>query len=269
MSTISRQRIYAARNQGVYDARERNASHLLFMDPDISMDRYVLMRESWAKPWWETAWPCMQEHPGCVVACPYVGQSHSKPVFVFQAIPGETGKIQRIPYEEAAERTGWERVAAVGTGLMLMDMSIFGKLSEPYFDEVCTDRSKRNVEITPDVYFCLQCSDADIPIWVNWDLWCGHWQNQVVEAPRLSYVRKGLESIGRGGQPQTPPGRLGLRSPSMAVRTVRHPESIADMGGGSQASGDAGGGDGGASGDGGGGDAGGVRPAEVCSTPAG
>ncbi len=183
ISHICRDRIAVARNKAVQDATDRQATHLLMIDPDISIDHYVVAGESWARQWWPTVLSFVSEHPGAVVAAPYTGQGYPPPVHVFDW--NSEDKPRRISWEEAAIREGWQQVAAVGTGLMLIDMAVFDRMEVPYFDDVCSDARKVKVEITPDVYFSLKCRDAGVPIYVNWDCWCGHWQNQVVESPRV------------------------------------------------------------------------------------
>lgn len=178
----SRQRIHVCRNQAVDDAREFKATHLMFMDPDIVVDAYVGLK-SWAKRWWPEAWKsAIGDRKQAVLGAPYVGQAGLVQVFDLNR--------QRFQADDVSTRSGWERIGAIGTGLLLIDMKVFDRLDEtgekmPYFADAFEDWRQAKMIATQDLFFCERCRKAGIPIYVNWDCWCAHWQNQPVLSPRV------------------------------------------------------------------------------------
>ena len=56
------------------------------------------------------------------------------------------------------ERGVLQQVDAVGTGVMLIDTSVFKKLKKPWF---------HSPGLGEDIYFCYQCKTHDIPIYVH------------------------------------------------------------------------------------------------------
>lgn len=215
-----RERILAARNSGVYDARQGGATHLLFIDPDVCIDRYAgvgIKPQDWVVPWWKTAWDFMLDNPGCVIGAPYCGMLDPPIVQVFER-DGDTHR--HFQYEEVKSRKGWEQVSAIGTGLLLVDMKVFDAIDQknpekefPYFDDLYEDALKRKIRVTPDVFFCDLCTDADVPVYVNWDFWIGHYQNQIVESPRYGNGRTSAYQ-GIPGRRRSEQGLSGNRSPA-------------------------------------------------------
>ena len=210
---VSRARIPAARNYGVDEARKENATHLMMIDPDVAVDAFV-GTEPWAKKWWGEAWGMMLSAATnwdipIVVATPYAGLLHPPKVQVFYR--DKTGKNRRYSWEDAGKKSGWESVNAVGSGLMLIDMRVFDTLDKqddlshqrrPYFRDLYTDERESELKYTPDIYFCERCVEAGIPIWVNWDCWCGHWQFQRVNSPRsVAHQIEGTEFRGKEDSP--------------------------------------------------------------------
>lgn len=184
----ARDRIPAARNSLVEEARNRCMTHLLMLDPDVAVNAY-LGRQPWAKPWFPAFWQFALENPGCVLAAPYCGRGNEDPpVQVWRGGTSEATR-QRVSWNDAEQRTGWERVSAVGTGLMLIDMAVFDRIQPPYFMDHYFDGTYSRLDYTPDIWFCERCADAGVPVWVNWDCWVGHWQNQLVPCPRTGKHR--------------------------------------------------------------------------------
>lgn len=199
MQQITKGRISMARNRAVEYARRNGCDYLLMIDPDIVADRYVRVnrqgeyqadeRGRIAVPFFQTASKLLLEHDGpAIAAAPYRGRTPQYPVHVFAT--NAEGQRQRVSNEQADRLRGWQRVLAVGTGLVLMPMTLFDKLDQklgrdalPYFHDVYSDVTQTALTYSQDIAFCLKCHDVGIPIFVNFDCWCGHWQNAVVEAP--------------------------------------------------------------------------------------
>jgi len=183
-------RILLARNLLVKRARLNRADYLIMADPDMIPDCRL---GSWpeAEPWFESCWRKLQETPLCVLAAPARGVSPTQDgpqQWRFHAFWNGEGdvRLKRIESQEASLLRGWQEVEAIGSGLLLIPMGVFNRLDEvaeergngtvPYFDDVYEDETKTEIEYTQDLYFCLRCRDAGIPIFANFSAWAGHWQ---------------------------------------------------------------------------------------------
>ena len=199
LTQTNKSRIPAARNHGVKEAREEGATHLLMIDPDVAIDAFV-GTEPWAKKWWSEAWYfAKRDGPPLVLTAPYAGQLQKVHVFYRD----KEGVNRRYSWNDAGKMSGWSQVNAVGSGLMLIDMRVFDLLDKhddslnqhrPYFRDIYADERETELDYTPDVYFCERCREVGVPIWVNWDCWCGHWQLQRVTSPRCGTIPETTES---------------------------------------------------------------------------
>lgn len=182
-------RIGMCRNRCVTHARKVGATHILFVDPDMSPDWYFHQdRNSGARPFWAEAFPFVTKHAQngqyVVAAAPYCGPPPHEPVHVFVSNK-KSGKPVRLRRESAAVLKGWWQVRSVGTGLMLMDARVFDHLPPPYFTDIYTDVYEQDLQITQDIRFCMSCEEAGIPVCVNFDCWARHWQLSPVEKPSI------------------------------------------------------------------------------------
>ena len=217
----ARDRIPAARNSLVEEARRRGMTHLLMLDPDMALNAYQKMQPS---PWFPAFWRFALENPGCVLAAPYCGRGNEDPpVQVWRGGTSEAAR-QRVSWDEAARATGWEQVSAVGTGLMLIDMAVFDRILRPYFMDRYYDGNYTRLDYTPDIWFCERCADAGIPVWVNWDCWVGHWQNQMVPCPRSGTTRNRPMDEGRLYHQDDGEGCLRPAGPAIANPHLFDPE---------------------------------------------
>lgn len=169
-------RIHLSRNWLVRDARQDGATHLLMVDPDMWPDRYA---DQTGKFFFTEAWKFALEHPGCVYAAPYCGRPPEMPIHVFGV--NRENKMVRLQRDQARQMRGWHQVAAVGTGLMLIDMKIFDRLQTPYFADVYHDETQSELKNSQDIWFAQQCSKAGVPIFVNFDTPAAHQQIAVAE----------------------------------------------------------------------------------------
>jgi hypothetical protein len=70
-----------------------------------------------------------------------------------------------IPFEYNKLR----QVDILGTGFMMVKREVFEKLERPWFQ--CYEKGGNARE---DIYFCLKCKEAGIPIYIDTGLHCGH-----------------------------------------------------------------------------------------------
>lgn len=175
-SHYTNSRVAMSRNWLVKNAQEVGATHLLMVDPDMVPDIGGVR-------FFDEAWPFILEHPGSICAAPYCGPSPKKDVHVFGVSREYPSRMVRLPREQYGDYAGWVRAVGVGTGLMLIDMTVFDKLKHPYFDDAYHDETKCELKNSQDVVFCRKASEAQIPIYVNFLTPAGHQQTIVETLP--------------------------------------------------------------------------------------
>ena len=186
---VANPRIGMMRNMAVENCRKHGITHMLFIDPDMAIDRYVRLGPQGPTnrflPFFHTAWPFMsahgKNHGPAIMAAPYCGRQPDEPVHVF--VPNQENRVVRLSREKAQSLEGWHSVAAVGTGCMLIDMRVFDHVDPPYFSDLFKTIYHDDLNRSQDVNFCLKCAAAKIPIYVNFSCPAGHWQYSIVEWP--------------------------------------------------------------------------------------
>lgn len=134
------------RNKIVRNAIERQFEYLLFLDCDMDFPPDTLHR--------------LLAHGKDVVAANYVKrQLPTKPVSV------RGGR----PVLSSPDRRGLEEVDGVGTGLLLLRTSVFGRIPPPAFAfQAVPDRPGEF--LGEDYYFCAKLKAAGIPLYIDHDL---------------------------------------------------------------------------------------------------
>jgi glycosyltransferase involved in cell wall biosynthesis len=157
--------VYAARNAAVALAKQKKADYLVMVDADMVPD---CVPDTPA--FFEAALHRAIEIDGpCVIAAPYPMLNGCA-----AAIEGEGDDRKAVAMPDAVTRDGFQRMTAVGTGLILIDMRCFDAISQPYFSHTYRDEAHNEVVVTDDVYFCDAVRAAGIPILTAWDSWAGH-----------------------------------------------------------------------------------------------
>ncbi len=183
---ISGTPVTTLRNKALVMAEESGYDFVLMIDNDMAPD----LPYDDAKEFFQVAWPFAKNHHGpCIVAAPYCNGPPEERIWVFDWQNKETGdtrpnfKPESVNRHDAAGRKGIERVAAIGTGLMLIDVRGVKKMAHPRFDYEYTDEKKTSVASTEDVYFCRNADAAGIPVYCAWDSWAGHHKSKMVLRP--------------------------------------------------------------------------------------
>lgn len=195
---VSTTPITMARNRAVVEARKRKVDYLLMVDNDMSPDYGA------AKGFFSSTleWLFSEKlSDPCVVAAPYCGPPPHENVYVFKVANFESEqpvlnyKIECFSREEAANRTGFERVIAIPTGLCMIDMRVFDRMEPPWFYYEYTDKTESELASTEDVTFSRDASFAGIPVYVNWDAWAGHWKPKCVPRPQITTIEEIGENL--------------------------------------------------------------------------
>lgn len=177
-------RILLNRNMIVEAAINGGADFLLMVDPDMEPDYLSVRGENGAFDFWRSSFGFMLQNPGCVIGAPALSGHPSYEPNVWRLSP-EGIPVKVTPREAARQKPCIEEVFAIGSGLMLIDLSIFSRLPQPWFDDIYEDKKKTKLKISQDFYFCRSCGRAEIPVLCNWAAWSRHWKYQPVERPEL------------------------------------------------------------------------------------
>ena len=142
--------IVSARSWLVQEAINKGATHLLFVDSDMQFPPNTI--------------PKLLAHKKEIVGVEYFKRKLPlEPVFKVLEPPSKT-KIYKAGY--------------VGTGLLLIDLSIFSEnqkplpLAKPYFN--FGRNNKGEVVIGEDVWFCNTARDAGLEVWIDPTIVVGH-----------------------------------------------------------------------------------------------
>jgi hypothetical protein len=224
--------ITMGRNRCLEVAKKAGIDYVLMLDSDMNPDAYctgalhALGCDSFARPFWDSALNFALVHEGpCLIAAPYCGPPPGENVYIFRWAteqshhPNADLRLEQYGREEAATRLGIEEVAALPTGLILIDMRALANLSPPYFRYEWTDSTESAKASTEDVVFTRDVSLSGVPIYVNWMAWAGHHKRKCVGKPNLltsDAVRKELrEALTRPGVRERTLVRNGAPAPAI------------------------------------------------------
>lgn len=181
------------RNDIIEESKANKCDLLLMTDNDVWPDMR-LGSDVHAKPFWETSFEFMINHGSpCIIAAPYVGPPTDECVYAFKCEditsrhhPDELSfKLSMYGRDEAARLGGIQRAAALATGLILIDMRVFDVMEPDYFYYEYTDKFRRAKASTEDVTFTRDAALLGIPLYVNWDAWCGHQKKHWQDKPAI------------------------------------------------------------------------------------
>ena len=153
-----------ARNLCVHKAKQAEATHILFVDNDVTFKPEYL--------------DYLVEHDLPVVMG-YYNHRPSDPedtlVRTNLCKMGQVNYIEQITPDEMREALdeGYELVQTKGGGLgfTLVDMEVFRKLRYPYFLFVTYGDGQ---SLSEDLFFCEQCARAGIDVYADPRCYCGH-----------------------------------------------------------------------------------------------
>lgn len=192
-----------SRNRCVIEALKEDCDYILMVDSDMRPDCDVGLVPH-AKPFWPHAFNFALERRDtpCCVAAPYGGNPPNEAVYVAHYQTTETNcpdphhHMKSVPRELAAQKSGFEKVAGLATGLILIDCRVFGgkvngralpgRVPPPWFEYEWVDEPYRSLKATTeDYFFTRNCHLLGYPQYVFWDAWAGHWKPKLVGRPTI------------------------------------------------------------------------------------
>lgn len=134
------------------------------------------------------------EHPGpCVIGAPYCAGPPEERVLVSRFREKQSDcpnapvgglKLECFSRDEAAERTGFEMVSALPTGLILIDLRVLDVLGAPWFDYEYADHHQTELASTEDTVFSRNALYLGVPQYCAWGSWAAHIKTKPVGRPR-------------------------------------------------------------------------------------
>ncbi len=189
--------ITMTRNKALLMARNAGVDVLLMLDSDQNPDLY-LGSDPEAKPFWDSSFEFLYNHYDrgpCIVAAPYCGpcphpvKGGGENIYIFRwEYTGNdpqlrSSKLEQFTRNEAAGMAGIMEVAALPTGMCMIDMRVLDRLTPPWFSYEWEDKYEAEKSTTEDVFFTRNCSMLGMQQYCNWDAWAGHSKPAVVGKP--------------------------------------------------------------------------------------
>lgn len=236
------------RNQVLKLCREKRIDFAVMIDEDMvpdvhsfdracGYDHLPAMRDQ--KNFFPHALDFALEHPGpCVIGAPYCAGPPEERVLVSRFREKQSdcpnamlGGIQLSCFtrEEAAERTGFEMVSSLPTGLILIDMRTLDVLGAPWFDYEYKDVHETELASTEDTVFSRNALYLGIPQYCAWQSWAAHIKTKVVGRPRrypIAAVPAQIEQairdqVQREAEMERPPDRINFKAESFLTNINR------------------------------------------------
>lgn len=243
----TRYRIHNSRNWCARWALEKGVDYLCFIDGDMHADfrlfNQLLPEEAqpdarrWARPFLQSSLEFMWQSDAGVVAAPAVSGPPDNKINVFVADESDMS-MARLKHEELRNQSPcFMRVCAIGTGLMLIDMDVFRKLPEPWFEDLEDDK-KYEVIHSQDCHFCVKCNQIEIPVYANLFAPARHIKFQGQDPPcweqpcqspstATTATRTSSPSPAATRNPASSPSKVSLWLPSRSQQDSRATSAIA------------------------------------------
>lgn len=152
--------IEKARNEAVVQAVQAKATHLMFIDSDMYFPPDGIER--------------LLKHEKEIVGGLYFGRLHPKPM-AFRIKDNQSVSV------DPRKEHGLVEVDFIGTGFMLINMSVFQKLDPPFFsfsyhpEEIGLPATgDKFAPKGEDVFFCMYAKSKGVQVWCDADLKLGH-----------------------------------------------------------------------------------------------
>jgi hypothetical protein len=166
--------VHSQRTALVQEAQKERATHILFLDSDMRVPADTISR--------------MLAHKLPVVAANCARRR--MPTGPTASNYTTNGPVEVLTLPDSPKV---EKVDAVGTGVMLIEMEVFDKLKAPWFASPWVPA--QNNFMGEDVYFCMQLQRAGIPVHIDNELSLevGHIGDFEFRHPHTWVIREQLE----------------------------------------------------------------------------
>lgn len=142
--------IHKQRENLVMAALNKGTTHLLMLDSDMVMPFNLI--------------PGLARHQQPIVGALCFKRWPAYTATLYQGEPRQLRVMMQWP-------EGLVKVTATGCAAMLIDLAVFGNLDPPWFRY---EEDRGGKTIGEDIGFCYRAGDADIPIYVDTTIECGH-----------------------------------------------------------------------------------------------
>lgn len=196
------------RNGALHDARAHGLDFLLMLDEDQAPDigpPYGAIRPD-IVPFLPSALDFVLAHDGpCIIGAPYCGSPPLQEVLVMknrEYVPGLRDgmglKVDKYTRDEAAIMTGIQRVAALPTGCLLVDLRVLDVLPPPWFSYEYSDPPFNSaLASTEDIVFTRNLDWLGVRQYCHWSAWAGHNKHFTTGIPAASPVENIPQNIRR------------------------------------------------------------------------
>lgn len=141
--------LWKQRSNLVANGLKRGCTHLLFIDSDQTFPANTLRRLLHHKKPVVAANVAVKRLPSLPTARERLDDGRARPIFT------------------TPESSGLQQVWRIGTGIMMLDLSIMAKVEQPWFKVEWGDESSQYGE---DWWFCSQIEKAGFPIYIDHDV---------------------------------------------------------------------------------------------------
>ena len=148
--------VHLNREKIVLKALKTNCSHLLFIDSDMKFGSLILQK--------------LLAHDKDIVGLVYRLKNKTATPVIYKEKGKMITDINDVPRKLF-------KCYAVGTGIMLIKLSVFKKIKRPWF--FFGKQDEQHGGYGEDIWFCRQAHEAGVDVWVDGMLECGHIGNQV------------------------------------------------------------------------------------------
>lgn len=168
-----------ARNNAVKIAQGK-ADFLFMVDEDASP----------APGFFEAALQFLIDNPPCAIASPAVSNNdglEKVQVFHYTAKNNDQGRyfqLEQMSRELAARQQGITKVDNVGCHCIGYNLKVFDLIPVPHY-EWRLSKDGCTVLESEDLAFHRKMWEQQLPVYIAWDYWAGHWKEKCLSAPLL------------------------------------------------------------------------------------
>lgn len=146
--------LIGSRTRLVKMAIEKGGTHMLFLDHDMMLNPTPNMAGKMVDPITQ-----LLKHDKDIIGAAYN----------FRSLPL---RPTCFPLSDLSDKTGLYRCNAIGTGFMLIKLSVFDKIAKPWFN--FARNAEAEMVYGEDAWLCKQAIEAGFEVWADGSLKVGH-----------------------------------------------------------------------------------------------